>query len=247
VKIARVQGPSGPQWAVVQGDQVFLAGSSPFEGGIRHVSEVQFLAPCEPSKIVAIGLNYASHARESGAQIPPEPLMFFKPSTSVIGPGADILWAPGSQRIDYEAELAVVIKKTAQHVPADRWREYVLGYTCANDVSARDFQRGDGQWSRAKGSDTFCPLGPWIETDLDPSDLRIVGRLNGEVRQEARTADLAFGIPALIAHITRYFTLLPGDVILTGTPAGIGPLQPGDVYEVEIEGVGTLRNRIVRP
>ncbi len=172
--------------------------------------------------------------------------MFFNPPTAVVGPEEDVLWAPGSERIDYEAELAVVFKKRAKNVPLGAYREYVLGYTCANDISARDFQRGDGQWSRAKGSDTFCPLGPWIETELDPGNLRISGRLNGMVKQDSTTADLAFDVDHLIHHMTKYFTMLPGDVLLTGTPSGIGPMNPGDQYEVSIEGIGTLRNRIRR-
>ena len=146
----------------------------------------------------------------------------FRPPTSVVGPGEDVVWAPGSEKIDYEAELAVVFKKRAKAVPAGTSGEYVLGYTCANDVSARDFQREDGQWARAKGSDTFCPLGPWIETELDPADLRISGKLNGETRQDSRTSDLVFGVDFLISHLTRYFTMEPGDVLITGTPAGIG-------------------------
>src|SRR5262249_13823742 len=155
---------------------------------LGDLSTQTLLAPCEPTKIVCIGLNYRAHAAESGSPLPPEPLMFFKPPTSVVGPGEDVHWAPGSEQIDYEAELAVVFKRRAKDVPPGAFKDYVLGYTCANDVSARDFQRGDGQWSRAKGSDTFCPLGPWIETAVDPSDLRLTGKLNGEIRQDSRTS-----------------------------------------------------------
>jgi 2-keto-4-pentenoate hydratase/2-oxohepta-3-ene-1,7-dioic acid hydratase in catechol pathway len=249
MKIARVQSDRGPRWAVVEGDTVYAMDGSPWENPQRgerigDLATAKLLAPCEPTKVLCIGLNYRAHAAESGSEVPSEPLMFWKPPTSVVGPGEDIVWAPGSERIDYEAELGVVFKRRAKHVPPGAYKEYVLGYTCANDVSARDFQRGDGQWSRAKGSDTFNPIGPWIETDLDPSDLRISGKLNGEIKQDSRTSDLVFSVDALISHLTKYFTMEPGDVLITGTPAGIGPMNPGDEYEVAIEGIGSLKNRI---
>ena len=196
--------------------------------------------------MVCIGLNYRAHAAESGQELPKEPLMFLKPPTSVIGPGDDVVWAPGSTRIDYEAELAVVFKKRAKHVPAGGYKDYVLGYTCANDISARDFQRGDGQWARAKGADTFCPLGPWIETDVDANNLRISGKLNGETRQDSSTSDLVFNLDFLISHLTKYFTMEPGDVLITGTPAGIGEMPVGSEYEVTIEGIGSLKNRMTQ-
>ena len=251
MKIARVSHGGSPTYAVVEGDTVYRLEGSPFESPRRgerigDLAATKLLAPCEPTKVLCIGLNYHAHARETNQQVPPEPLMFWKPPTTVVGPSDVVVWAPGSQQIDYESELAVVFKKTAKNVPLGAYKEYVLGYTCANDISARDFQRGDGQWSRAKGSDTFCPLGPWIETDVDPSDLRISGRLNGELRQDSRTSDLAFNVDQLIAHLTKYFTMLPGDVLITGTPAGIGPMNPGDEYEVEIEGIGSLKNRMTK-
>lgn len=251
MRIGRVQTDGGPVYAIIEGEAVYRLEGSPFETPRRGerlgaLGAIRLLAPCEPTKIVCIGLNYHAHAAESGQQVPKEPLMFFKPPTAVVGPEEDVLWAPGSERIDYEAELAVVFKKRAKNVPLGAYREYVLGYTCANDISARDFQRGDGQWSRAKGSDTFCPLGPWIETELDPGNLRISVLLNGVVKQDSTTADLAFDVDHLIHHMTKYFTMLPGDVLLTGTPSGIGPMNPGDQYEVIIEGIGTLRNRIRR-
>jgi 2-keto-4-pentenoate hydratase/2-oxohepta-3-ene-1,7-dioic acid hydratase in catechol pathway len=251
MRIARVEVRDMPVWAIVEGEVVYRLEGSPFEDPRRgerlgDLGSLRLLAPCEPTKIVCIGLNYRAHAAESGQEVPKEPLMFFKPPSSVIGPGENVIWAPGSERIDYEAELAVVFKKRAKHVAPGAYREYVLGYTCGNDISARDFQRGDGQWSRAKGSDTFCPLGPWIETDVDPGNLRITGKLNGVVKQDSSTADLAFNVDQLITHMTKYFTMLPGDVILTGTPAGIGPMNPGDEYEVIIEGIGSLKNRIVK-
>jgi 2-keto-4-pentenoate hydratase/2-oxohepta-3-ene-1,7-dioic acid hydratase in catechol pathway len=251
MRIGRVQTAGGPVYAIIDGETVYRLEGSPFETPQRGerigtLGTVRLLAPCEPTKIVCIGLNYHAHAAESGQQVPKEPLMFFKPPTAVVGPEEDVQWAPGSERIDYEAELAVVFKKRAKNVPLGAYREYVLGYTCANDISARDFQRNDGQWSRAKGSDTFCPLGPWIETEIDPGNLHISGRLNGVVKQDSTTADLAFDVDHLIHHLTKYFTMLPGDVLLTGTPSGIGPMNPGDEYEVIIEGIGTLRNRIRR-
>ena len=249
MRIARVEHGGGAEWAIVEGETVYRLEGSPFGSSRRgerlgDLASIRLLAPCEPTKVLCIGLNYRAHAAESGQEVPKEPLMFFKPPTAVIGPGDDVIWAPGSQRIDYEAELTVVFKKQAKNVAPGAFREYVLGYTCGNDISARDFQRGDGQWSRAKGSDTFCPLGPWIETDVDPGNLRIVGKLNGEVRQDSTTADLAFNVDQLVSHVTRYFTMLPGDVLLTGTPAGIGPMNSGDEYEITIEGIGSLRNRI---
>jgi 2-keto-4-pentenoate hydratase/2-oxohepta-3-ene-1,7-dioic acid hydratase in catechol pathway len=257
MKIARVRGGAGGGeagggvWAIVEGDTVYRLEGSPWEtprrgAPIGDLASTTLLAPCEPTKVVCIGLNYRAHAAESGQQVPGEPLMFFKPPTSVVGPGEDVVWAPGSEQIDYEAELAVVFKRRAKSVPVGGYRDYVLGYTCANDVSARDFQRGDGQWARAKGSDTFCPLGPWIETEVDPGDLRISGKLNGALKQDSRTSDLVFDVDHLISHLTKYFTMEPGDVLITGTPAGIGPMNPGDEYEVTIEGIGSLKNRMRR-
>ena len=251
MKIARVQTGDAAQWAIVEDDTVYRLEGSPWDTPSRgerigDLASAQLLAPCQPTKVVCIGLNYRAHAAESGQEVPKLPLMFLKPPSSVIGPGEDVQWAPDSEQIDYEAELAVVFKRRAKRVPPGAYRDYVLGYTCANDISARDFQRGDGQWARAKGSDTFCPLGPWIETDLDPSDLRISGKLNGETRQDSRTSDLVFGVDFLISHLTKYFTMEPGDVLITGTPAGIGPMNPGDEYEVTVEGIGSLKNRMAR-
>jgi 2-keto-4-pentenoate hydratase/2-oxohepta-3-ene-1,7-dioic acid hydratase in catechol pathway len=217
-----------------------------FSRGARRAAlgEVRLLAPCQPSKVIALGLNYATHAAEMKVDPPAEPLIFLKPPTTVIGPNQPIVYPAMSQQVDYECELAVVIGRTARHVAEASALDYVLGYTCANDVTARDLQKKDGQWTRAKSFDTFCPLGPWIKTDLDPGDLRIETRVNGGVRQSSRTSDLIFGVPKLISFISHVMTLLPGDVILTGTPSGIGPVQPGDVVEVEIEGIGVLRNPV---
>lgn len=204
------------------------------------------LAPCTPSKIVCLGLNYRSHAEETRLPIPEVPLIFLKPSTAVIGPADEIVLPRQSRRVDYEGELGVVIGKKARHVPQDAARGYILGYTCFNDVSERHNQRDDGQWTRAKGYDTFAPVGPWIETEIEPGNLKIETYLNGEQRQSASTSDLIFSIPGLISFISGVMTLLPGDIIATGTPSGIGPMNPGDTVEVKIEGIGTLRNTVVR-
>jgi 2-keto-4-pentenoate hydratase/2-oxohepta-3-ene-1,7-dioic acid hydratase in catechol pathway len=208
-------------------------------------ADVRLLAPLLPSKIIAVGRNYAAHAKELGHEVPSEPMIFLKPSTSVIGPGDPIALPEQSDNVEHEAELAVVISRLCSEVPVKRVSEVVLGYTCANDVTARDLQRTDGQWGRAKGFDTFCPLGPWIVTDLDPSELRVRCLVNGEVRQDGTTADLVRGVDELVAWISNVMTLLPGDVILTGTPAGVGPLVDGDSVSVSISSLGTLTNRVV--
>jgi len=208
------------------------------------LDDVRLLAPVLPSKLVCVGRNYSAHAAEFGVTIPEEPLLFFKPSTAVIGPHDPIRLLPISRRIDYEGELAVVVGRLARGVKAEEAGAYVLGYTCANDVTLRDLQKPDDQWVRAKGFDGSCPLGPWIETDLDPTDVRVETRLNGEIVQAGRTSDLAFGVAELLEYITSFLTMLPGDVLLTGTPEGVGPLAPGDVVEVEVDGVGTLSNPV---
>jgi 2-keto-4-pentenoate hydratase/2-oxohepta-3-ene-1,7-dioic acid hydratase in catechol pathway len=214
---------------------------------VASLEEVELLAPCEPTKVIAIGRNYAAHAAEHGAEVPAEPLFFLEPPSAVIGPGATILYPEHlTQRVEHEAELAVVIGRQARQVQREQAPAYIWGYTCANDITARDLQRRDGQWARGKGFDTFCPLGPWIVPDLDTGDLRIRCRVNGELRQDGRTRDMIFSISELIAYVSAAMTLDPGDVILTGTPAGVGPLQPGDRVAVEIEGVGTLENGVAR-
>jgi 2-keto-4-pentenoate hydratase/2-oxohepta-3-ene-1,7-dioic acid hydratase in catechol pathway len=206
--------------------------------------DVRLLAPVLPSKCVCVGKNYAAHAAEFGMEVPEEPLVFLKPSTAVIGPHDPIRLLPMSKRVDYEGELAVTIGRIAKHVRVEEAYRFILGYTCANDVTLRDLQKTDDQWARAKGFDGSCPLGPWIETDLDPTDVRVETRVNGEIRQAGQTSDMVFGVATLIEYITSFMTLLPGDVILTGTPEGVGPLAPGDVVEVEVEGVGTLSNPV---
>jgi 2-keto-4-pentenoate hydratase/2-oxohepta-3-ene-1,7-dioic acid hydratase in catechol pathway len=208
------------------------------------LERVRLLAPVLPGKIIAIGRNYVEHARERDVEVPELPLIFLKPPSSVIGPGGTILLPPQSQRIDHEGELAVVIGKAGRWIQPEEALQHVLGYTAANDITARDLQQKDGQWTRGKGFDTFCPLGPWIETDLDPSDLRVTCRVNDEMRQMGSTREMVFSVQKLIAFISSVMTLQPGDVILTGTPAGIGPLRSGDSVEVEIEGIGALRNPV---
>jgi len=206
-----------------------------------------FLEKQPPSKIVAVGRNYAEHAKELGNETPPEPILFLKPPSALLPHEGTIIRPPQSQRVDYEGELVIVIGARAKNVRADRWREVVRGFTCGNDVTARDLQKKDVQFTRAKGFDTFCALGPCIETELDPSDLSLVTRVNGQVRQNGRTSQMVFPCSVLVEFITSVMTLLPGDVIFTGTPAGIGPLGAGDVVEVEIEGIGTLRNHVADP
>jgi 2-keto-4-pentenoate hydratase/2-oxohepta-3-ene-1,7-dioic acid hydratase in catechol pathway len=214
--------------------------------GIRFpLTDIRLLAPILPSKVVCVGKNYADHAREMGGEPPEEPVIFLKPSTAVSGPRDPILRpARLSDRVDYEGELAVVIGRLCQQVTADRVAECIFGYTCGNDVTARDLQARDGQWTRAKGFDTFCPIGPWIETDADPGDLQITTRLNGEIKQNSRTSLLIHDVQSLVMFVSQVMTLLPGDVLLTGTPAGVGPMDKGDEVSVTIEGIGTLSNPV---
>jgi 2-keto-4-pentenoate hydratase/2-oxohepta-3-ene-1,7-dioic acid hydratase in catechol pathway len=250
LKLIRFLKNDQPCYGLIEGDAIYAVEGSIF-GKFRQaekiatLTEVRLLAPCQPTKILAVGLNYRAHAAESGHDVPSEPLLFFKPPSSVIGPLEPIVYPILSQQMDYEGELAVVIGQRVRNVPPEKAHDFVLGCTCGNDVTARDLQRRDDQWTRAKGFDTFCPLGPYIVTDLDPAHLAIQTRVNGEIRQSATTADMVFSVAELIATISQVMTLEPGDVILTGTPSGVGPLQPGDVVEVEIEGIGTLRNPVV--
>ncbi|SDH25721.1 2-keto-4-pentenoate hydratase/2-oxohepta-3-ene-1,7-dioic acid hydratase (catechol pathway) [Sinosporangium album] len=240
-----VEGARGEEFVSAVAGHPF--GDIQFTGDRFPLAEVRLVAPMLPSKIVAIGKNYADHVREMGGDEPPaEPVIFSKPSTSVIGPGEAVAYPEKlSQRVDFEGELAVVIGRLCREVPVERAHEVIFGYTCANDVTARDLQKRDGQWTRAKGFDTFCPLGPWIETVLDPSDLAITTTVNGEIRQSGRTSQLLHDVPTLVAYVSAVMTLIPGDVILTGTPAGVGPLTVGDEVSVGIEGIGTLTNRVV--
>lgn len=209
--------------------------------------DMRLLAPTAPTKIVAVGLNYRDHAEEFDLEIPEEPLLFLKAPNTVLEPGGDVVYPSRSERVDYEAELAVVIGSEARGLDEEEALDCVLGYTCGLDMTARDLQVKDGQWTRAKNFDTFCPLGPWIETELDPSDLAIRMRVNGEVRQSSRTSNLIFGVPELVSFISNVMTLSPGDVIMTGTPSGVGEARPGDRLEVEIEGIGTLECGVRAP
>jgi len=246
-----LQGRSG--YGILEGEKISILWNTPYGDGLKNtvgetvsLPAVKLLAPCEPTKIIALGLNYRDHAAEFGRPIPDEPLIFLKPSTSVIGPDEDIVYPAISRRVDYEAELAVVIGRPCRNVPPEEIRDYILGYTCFNDVTARDLQKKDGQFTRSKSFDTFAPLGPWIETEIpDPDNLTVEAYLNGERRQHSSTRNQVFSVATLVAFISRVMTLLPGDVIATGTPAGVGPMRPGDVVEVRLEGIGTLRNRLI--
>lgn len=224
-----------------------------FTGERYSLVEVTLGAPVVPSKVVCIGKNYADHVQEMASltepgamtEPPSAPLLFLKPSTAVIGPGAPIVHPPDSDRVDFEGELAVVIGRITRRVPADRILEHVFGYTCANDVTARDQQYADGQWTRGKGHDSFCPLGPWIETELDPFHTHVTTKLDGRTVQDAPTSLLIHDVPTVLAYISDVMTLLPGDVVLTGTPAGVGPMKPGQTVAVDIDGIGTLANPVV--
>jgi 2-keto-4-pentenoate hydratase/2-oxohepta-3-ene-1,7-dioic acid hydratase in catechol pathway len=241
----------GPSWGALAGDRVQPIGD-PFEpldvapaGDGLPLDDVRLLAPCRPGKIVAIGLNYREHAREMGKALPAEPLLFLKPASAVVGPGAAIELPAESQQVDHEGELAVVIGRRARRVAVDEARAYILGCTCLNDVTARDLQRKDVQYTRAKGFDTFAPLGPVIATDVDPDDVWVEVRVNGQVRQRGHTGDMVFPVAELVARVSAVMTLEPGDVISTGTPPGVGPLRPGDTVDVTISGIGTLSNPVV--
>jgi 2-keto-4-pentenoate hydratase/2-oxohepta-3-ene-1,7-dioic acid hydratase in catechol pathway len=212
----------------------------------HSLKRIRFLAPAQPSKIVAVGLNYRDHAEELKQEVPEEPIIFLKPPTAVLPHRGKIVYPKSCGRLDYEAELGVVIKRTAKDVSAERALRYVLGYVCCNDVTARDLQRKDGQWTRAKSFDTFAPIGPWIETELNLSDAAIRAYLNGVIRQDSNINNFIFDVPYLIHFISTVMTLYPGDVISTGTPSGVGPMQPGDAVEIEVQGIGRLSNTVVR-
>jgi 2-keto-4-pentenoate hydratase/2-oxohepta-3-ene-1,7-dioic acid hydratase in catechol pathway len=256
VRIARFSIDGNVAFGVVEGEKqdelvVDIIKGIPFaefelSGTKVPLSKVRLLPPVLPSKVVAFGRNYADHAAEMGSQAAEDPFAFFKPSTSVIGSGDVIQYPSFSQELHHEAELAVVIGRMCREVPRERVKDVILGYTCANDVTARDVQRREQQWARAKGFDSSCPLGPWIETDVDPSDLAVQCTVNGQQRQLGSTAQMVNSVEDLVVNITAAMTLLPGDVILTGTPAGVGPLQDGDEVAVTIEGIGTLTNKVVK-
>jgi len=258
VKIVRFSGPpnlglgSDPLFGVLndkdsilvlQGDPIY-SGIVPHDKSVK-LSEVKLLSPVIPrSKVVCIGKNYADHAAEMDSEVPQEPIIFIKPNTSVTGPNETIIWPKMSERVDHEVELAVVIGRICKEVPAEKSADVIFGYTIANDVTARDLQKRDGQWSRAKGFDTFCPLGPWIDTEFVPGNQKITATLNGDLKQSANLSSMIFKIPKIIEFVTNVMTLLPGDVILTGTPAGIGPMPAGATISLSIDGLGTLNNKV---
>ena len=250
MRIIRFRHDDEVSYGTIEGAKVHrLEGSifgAPQAGAaVADLDEVELLAPCEPSKVVAVGRNYRAHIEEMGTETPEQPLIFYMPPNCVVGPDADVHRPPVAERFDFEGEMAVVIGRRARGLTTANAASAILGYTCANDVTVRDWQE-DGQWTRAKGADEFCPIGPEIVTDLeDPDSRRLVTRLNGEIRQDTSTSDLLFDIPTLLAFITEWITLEPGDVVLTGTPGGVGPMVAGDLVEVEVEGIGVLRNRIV--
>lgn len=253
MRFVRVARPDGPDFAALHddGEHVVLLQGHPFgdwalSDKAAPLSQVRLLAPVLPSKVLCVGKNYAAHAAEMGAEVPAEPLIFSKPSTSIIGPHEPIRLPELSHEVHHEAELGVVIGRMCRKVAVDDAHTVILGYTCANDVTARDLQRRDHQWTRAKGFDSFCPLGPWVDTDFDVNEpARVLCRINGEVRQDGTTADLVFGVAELVAWCSAFATLLPGDVILSGTPAGVGPIEAGDLVEVEVERLGTLANDVI--
>jgi 2-keto-4-pentenoate hydratase/2-oxohepta-3-ene-1,7-dioic acid hydratase in catechol pathway len=253
MRIIRYQLPGQPpQYGWLMGEKIgpiqgMIFGAFQREEAKIPLETAILLPPTTPNKIVCVGRNYAAHAKEHGADVPSVPLIFLKPPSSLIGHQQKIVLPPQSRQVEHEAELAVVIGRTGRWITLEDAHEYIFGYTIANDVTARDLQRSDGQWTRAKGFDTFCPVGPWIETEFDPTDAVITCLLNGEMRQMASTHDMIFTVQQLIAFVSSVMTLEPGDLLLTGTPAGVSPLNPGDSVEVTIEGLGTLQNFVITP
>jgi 2-keto-4-pentenoate hydratase/2-oxohepta-3-ene-1,7-dioic acid hydratase in catechol pathway len=253
MRIARVSIPevAGPVFGVVNGTSIDIIKGHPFSdleftGVNLDLEKVKILSPVLPSKIVCVGKNYADHAKELGGEVPAEPVIFIKPSTTVIGENDQIVLPTQSTNVHHEVELAVVISHLCKNVDVSRAGEVILGYTIANDVTARDLQNSDGQWTRAKSFDTFCPIGPWIETELDPTNLDLTCEVNGQVRQSGNTSEMVRTAHEMVAWISTVMTLLPGDVILTGTPSGVGPIVNGDIVEVTISGIGTLSNPVIK-
>jgi len=251
MKIVRMKSGDDIVYGVADAEGVLVYNGSPFVAWepteiVVPWDKVTLLSPVIPTKVMCVGKNYEDHAAEFDGEVPEEPLIFMKPATSVIGTNANVVHPKLSKEVHHEAELAVVMSKPARNVKAEDVSQYIFGYTAANDVTARDLQRRDGQWTRAKGFDTFCPIGPAIETELDPLErLAVICRVNGEVRQAGFTSDMVFGVAEIIEYITAFTTLLPGDVILTGTPSGVGKVEPGDLMEVEVDGIGVLANKVV--
>ena len=251
MKIVRFKAAGKTRYGVLEGTQIVEYSGTPFATFKRgrkkySLKQTVLLSPVVPSKIAAIGLNYRDHAEEMNRPIPVEPTMFLKPASALCGPDDPIIYPPQATRVDYEGELAIVIKKRSRHVPPERAREHILGYTCLNDVTARDLQARDGQPTRAKAFDTFCPVGPCIVTNIDGNGVEIETYLNGERKQASNTKHLIFPVEDVVARVSAVMTLLPGDIIATGTPAGVGPMQPGDKVEVRIEGIGSLKNPVIR-
>ena len=253
MKIVRMKAGDDIAYGVADAEGVVVYKGSPFVAWeptetVVPWPSVSLLSPVIPTKILCVGKNYEDHVEEMGGEIPEEPVIFMKPATAVVGQNAAVIHPRISKEVHHEAELAVVISRPARNISAEDASLYIFGYTAANDVTARDLQKKDAQWTRAKGFDTFCPLGPAIETELDPLErLAVICRVNGEVRQAGFTSDMIFGVAEILEYITAFTTLLPGDVVLTGTPAGASKVEPGDVMEVEIDGIGTLTNRLVSP
>lgn len=249
-RMVRAATDAGPRWGEVLGDEVRAVpgfGGASTDEVLGPLDELELLAPAVPTKVICVGRNYVAHAAEHGVEVPERPLLFMKPPSAVIGPGAAVLRPPESDRVEHEGELAVVISRRGRRITAEAAWEHVLGITCGNDVTARDLQRADGQWTRGKGFDTFCPLGPWLVTGVGPEDVRdlaVTVRVSGEERQSGRTSQMVFSVGDLVAAASAVMTLEPGDVLLTGTPAGVGPLRAGDVVDVEIQGIGILSNPV---
>jgi 2-keto-4-pentenoate hydratase/2-oxohepta-3-ene-1,7-dioic acid hydratase in catechol pathway len=253
MKIVRIKSGDDIAYGVADAEGVLVYNGSPFVAwepteSMVPWNNVTLLAPVIPTKVLCVGKNYEDHAAEFDGEVPEEPLIFMKPATAVVGTNANVVYPAITKEVHHEAELAVVISKPARNIKAEDASQYIFGYTAANDVTARDLQRKDGQWTRAKGFDTFCPLGPAIETELDPLErLAVICRVNGEVRQAGFTSDMVFGVAEVMEYVTAFTTLLPGDVILTGTPSGVGKVEPGDLMEVEVDGIGVLANRVAAP
>lgn len=250
MKYVHISRSDGPCWGVVKGENVFTLSKPPFDGvdydgGSLPLSQCKLLAPCAPTKIVCVGKNYADHIREMGTEAPGFPVLFLKGNNTLNRPDGAVHAPDFVERLDYEGELGVVIKRKAKDIKAKDFSDFILGYTCLNDITARDIQKHDGQWTRGKSMDGFCPIGPWVTDEVEPAALHLTTRLNGKVVQTGETADFITPIPQLLEFITAAMTLEPGDVVATGTPAGVGPMIPGDVVEVEIEGIGILKNQVI--
>jgi len=250
MRLVRCKYNSEYRWGILKDADVVLLKEPPFRAIVPSkttipLSKLKFAVPAEPTKIVLVGLNYRDHAVELNMPLPIDPVIFLKPPTALVAHKQKIVLPKGVDRLDYEAEMALVIRKEAKNIPVEDAAGHILGYTCLNDVTARDVQKKDGQWTRAKSFDTFCPVGPWVETAFDPSASTVLCRLNGSVRQRSQTANLIFSVPYLVSFVSRVMRLFPGDIISTGTPPGVGAMKPGDRVEVEVCGIGTLENRVV--